>query len=135
MMILFENHYVTLSIDESVPCLEWVGKRFMPSAAFRASEKESLLLYLEYQSRYPKMQWFVDARYIDVLSPSDMKWVVENVLPEFVAVGLKKESFVVPSQALGRACVKIYVSEVGNIVRIKLFDNICEAKSWLKYGE
>jgi hypothetical protein len=54
-MQLFENEYVKFSLDEKVLCLEWIGKKFMPSEAFRASEETSLQLYLQYKKMCPKL--------------------------------------------------------------------------------
>ncbi|GEM_PF-2863053 len=44
-MVLVENESYRISIDESVPCLEWIGKKFMASQEFRTSEEESLKLF------------------------------------------------------------------------------------------
>jgi hypothetical protein len=131
-MKLFENEYVKLSLDEKVPCLEWIGKKFMPSEAFRASEETSLQLYLQYKKTYPKMQWFVDARDIGPVSPTDTQWVAEKILPQFAAAGLTKEAFVVPKSALGKITVKNYRSDAGKIIEIEVFDSVEAAKNWLK---
>ncbi len=132
-MELFENEYVTLSIDESVPCLEWIGKKeFIPSNEFRLSEQKSLQLYLEYAKQYPKMQWFVDARFIDVVSPKDTQWVIDEILPQFAAAGLTKEAFVIAKSGLGKMTVNYYKSKAGQTIEIRMFDSVETAKSWLK---
>ncbi len=131
-MKLFENEYVTISIDESVPCLEWIGKKFIPSDEFRASEKKSLEFYQEYKKKYPRLEWFVDARDIGPISPADTQWVAIEILPNFAEAGLKKEVFVVPTSALGKMAVKNYISDVGKTVEMKVFDKVNEAKNWLK---
>lgn len=132
-MKLFENEYVTLSIDKSVPCLEWIGKqRFMPSTEFRRSEEQSLQLYREYKTKYPKMQWFVDARSLNAISPKDTQWVVDNILPQFAALGLTKEAFVLPENALGKMTVNHYKSAAGHTIEIQVFGTVEAAKNWLK---
>jgi hypothetical protein len=131
-MKLFDNDYVTLSLDETVPCLEWIGKRYMTSQIFRDSEEKSLKFYLQYKRKYPRLEWFVDAREIGPLSPQDTQWVVDEILPEFATAGLKKEAFVVPTSALGKMVVKNYESQAGMKVEIKVFDTVSAAKNWLK---
>lgn len=131
-MRLFDNEYVRLSIDESVPCLEWIGKKFMSSKEFRASEEKSLQFYLKYKDKYPHMEWFVDARDIGPISTQDTKWVVDEILPKFAAAGLTKEAFVVPKSAVGKMVVKNYVSKAGKTIEMEVFDTVEAAKNWLK---
>jgi hypothetical protein len=131
-MKLFDNEYVTLSIDESVPCLEWIGKKYMPSKEFRASEEKSLQFYLEYKDKYPRFEWFVDARDIGAVSPANTQWVVDEILPRFAAAGLTKEAFVVSESAFGELTVKDYMLKSGEMIEIKVFDTVEAAKNWLK---
>ena len=131
-MKLFENEYVKLSLDEKVPCLEWIGKKFMPSEAFRASEETSLQLYREYKKKYPQLEWFVDARDIGPVSPQDTQWVIDKILPQFAADGLAKEGFVIPKSVIGKMTVKNYISTAGKTIEMKLFDTVEAAKNWLK---
>jgi hypothetical protein len=131
-MKLFENEYVKLSLDEKVPCLEWIGKKFMPSEAFRASEEKSLQLYREYKAKYPHLEWFVDARDIGPVSPQDTQWVADRILPQFAKAGLRKEVFVVPKRAIGKLTVNNYISTAGKTIEMKLFDTVEAAKNWLK---
>ena len=131
-MNLFDNDYVTLSLDETVPCLEWIGKGYVPSKAFRDSEEKSLQFYLQYKGRYPRLEWFVDAREIGPLSPQDTQWVADAILPKFAAAGLKKEAFVVPTGVLGKMVVKDYESKAGTKIEVQVFDTVEAAKNWLK---
>jgi len=131
-MNLSDNEYVTISIDESVPCLEWVGKQFIPSKEFRASEEKSLEFFLQYKKKYPRLEWCVDARDIGPVPPQDTQWVADNILPKFLAAGLKKEAFVVPKSALGKISVKNYTSHAGKVLEIMMFGTIEEAKDWLQ---
>lgn len=131
-MKLYEDEFITLSIDESVPCLEWVGKQFMSSAEFRASEEKSLQFYTMYRPKHPRLEWFVDARDIGPISPEDTQWVVDKILPQFASVGLRKEAFVVPTSAIGKIVVKNYVSHAGSVIEMKIFSTVEAAKEWLK---
>ncbi len=131
-MKLSDNESITISIDESVPCLEWIGKKRISSEEFRDSEQKSLQFYLRYKTKYPRLQWFVDARNVGVLTPEDVQWVVDHILPRFASAGLKKEAFVVPNSAIGKIIIRNYVSKAGDIIEIKSFDNSEAAKNWLK---
>jgi len=131
-MRLFDNEYLTLSIDEKVPCLEWIGKKYMPSEEFRASEQKSLDFFLMYKGKFPLLAYFVDARNIGPISPQDTKWIVDELLPKFTAARLTKEAFVVPASAVGKMVVKNYENKVGSILEIKVFDTVEAAKNWLK---
>jgi hypothetical protein len=130
-MRLFENAYVSLSLDERVPCLEWTGKKFIPSAEFRHSEKIYLQYYLQYQPYYPNLQLFVDARLIGAISPEDTQWLAEIMLPQFVKAGVTKEAFWV-TKVLTQMSVKQYKAEVGKLAKIAIFDTVEAAKIWLK---
>lgn len=131
-MNLYDDDYVRISIDESVPCLEWTGKSYVPSDKFRLSEEKSLEFFKQYKVKYPKLQWFVDARDIGPVSPQDTEWIAKHILPQFAAAGLKKEAFVVPKSALGKMAVQQYSSEAGETIEIQLFDGATAAKNWLK---
>ena len=130
--VLLDNEYVTLSLDESVPCVEWIGKKYMPAEEFRASEEKSLEFFLAYKGRYPRLEYFVDARNIGPISPQDTKWIVDELFPRFLAAHLKKEAFVVPASAVGRMVVKNYKSKVNEMIEIKEFDSAEAAKDWLR---
>ncbi len=131
-MQLFENDYVMLSLDENVPCLEWIGKGHIPSEVFRESEEKSLQFYLQYKGKYPHLGWFVDARKIGALFPADTQWVADEILPRFATAGLKKEGFVVPTSALGKMTVHNYESQAGDRIEIEVFDTVEDAKNWLR---
>ena len=131
-MKLFENEYVILSIDEQVPCLEWIGKKgFLPSDKFRKSEEKSLQLYREYHGTYPGMQWLADTRKVGAVSPEDMQWVTDEILPQFVAMGLTKEAFITPAKEFGKMTVSYYKSTVGQPPAIRMFKSVEAAKKWL----
>ena len=132
-MLLFENESVLISLDEAVPCLEWIGKGPLASQAFRESEEQSLAFYQEYKPQYPALEWFVDARKIRSLAPEDVEWVAKEILPQFAAAGLTKEVFVIPESALGRFVVRDYTDlATGNTVEIQAFASVEEAKQWLQ---
>lgn len=132
-MKLFENESVIVSIDESIPCLEWIGKRALNSQAFRESEKQSLAFYQKYKPKYPTLEWFVDARKIRSLLPEDVEWVAQEILPQFAVAGLTKEVFVIPESAIGRFVVKDYTDlATGKTVEIQAFASVEDAKNWLK---
>ena len=132
-MKLFENESVIVSIDESIPCLEWIGKGPLSSQTFRESETKSLALYQEYKPKYPVLEWFVDARKIRSLLPDDVEWVAQKILPQFAAAGLTKEVFVLPESAIGRFVVTNYTDmATGKTIEIKAFVSAQDAKNWLK---
>lgn len=131
-MDIEDNEYYRITIDENTPCLEWIGKKFMPSQVFRESEQKSLEAFLKHRSKYSNFQWYVDARDIGVVSREDTEWVAENILPKMSAAGLRKEAFIVPKSALGRMTVKNYQSKAGEVIQIQVFGTPTEAKSWLK---
>jgi hypothetical protein len=133
-MELFSNDYVTISIDESIPCLEWIGKKFISSEAFRESEEKSLSFYREYVGKYSNLQWYVDARKVGAISHNDTEWVAKTILPHFAQLGLKKEAFVVPESAFGKVAINDYKSESGDTIKIEVFDSELKAKTWLREG-
>ena len=135
-MQLFENDDVVISLDASVPCLEWIAKHPVTSETFRESELESLRFYRQYKAKYPALEGFVDARKMRSLLEEDVQWVANDILPKFETAGLTKEVFVMPEQALGRFVVKDYSekSKSGKVT-IRMFATVEEAKAWLKQAE
>lgn len=131
-MNLFENDFYKISLDLKTPCLEWIGKQFMPSSEFRESELMSLDFFKKYKPKYPQLEWYVDARDIGPISPEDTLWVAEEILPKFAKEGLKREVFVVPKSAIGKMVVKNYVSKAGQEIEMAVFATEEEAKNWLK---
>jgi hypothetical protein len=131
-LILFDSEFVTLSIDESVPCLEWIGKKYMPSEEFRASEERSVKYFIMSKGKYPLLEYFVDARSIGPISPQDTEWIVDELLPKLVAAHLRKEAFVIPTGAVGKMVVRNYGSRASEMIEIKMFDTVEAAKAWLK---
>lgn len=131
-MTLSDNEYVKISLDTKTPCLEWIGKKYMPSAEFRASEERSLKFYQQYKASYPNLQWYVDARKIGAISPFDTKWVANVLLNKFAEAGLSKEAFVIPQSAIGKMVLRNYISTTGKKIEISIFDSVVDAKNWLK---
>ncbi len=131
-MQLFDNNYVTISLDDTVPCLEKKNKKYMSSEAFRDSETKSLNFYLQYKRKHPRLEWFVDARNVGAIPLEDTQWVMDEILPKFAAAGLTKEAFVVPTSAIGRVVVKDYEAKAGKRIQVKVFDSVEAAKNWLK---
>lgn len=132
-MKLFENAGVIISLNQDVPCLEWIGKPGLISDDFRESEEQSLKFYQQYKPQHPKLEWFVDARKIRALPGEDVEWVAANILPQFARAGLKKEVFVVPESALGRFVVNNYIDQAtGKEIEVNAFATVEEAYDWLK---
>ena len=132
-MTIFENAYVKIVFDVSIPCLEWIGKQYIPSAEFRNSEEKLLQAYQEYTKKFPMMPMCIDARLIGVVSPKDTQWVAEVILPQTIEAGLKKEAFVV-AEGLSKMTITHYKSATGALVEIGMFNTIEAAKAWLKKG-
>jgi hypothetical protein len=131
-MVLFENESYRISLDTEIPCLEWLGFSSMTSKEFRESEWMSIDFIKEYKKKYPKLEWFVDAREVGLISTEDTSWAVEEILPRVASLGISKEAFVVSESALGKLIIKNFKSKAGETIEIKLFSSSEDAKSWLK---
>ena len=133
-MTIFENAYVKIAFDVSIPCLEWIGKQYIPSAEFRNSEEKLLQTYREYTKKFPMLPMCIDARLIGVISPKDTQWVAEVIVPQAIDAGLKKEAFIV-AEGLSKMTVSHYKSATGASVEIGMFLSVDDAKNWLKKGK
>ena len=133
-MTIFENAYVKIAFDVSIPCLEWIGKQYIPSAEFRNSEEKLLQVYREYTKKFPMMPICIDARLIGVISPKDTQWVAEVIVPQAIEAGLKKEAFIV-AEGLSKMTISHYKLETGQPVEIGMFLSVDDAKDWLKKGK
>jgi len=131
-MNLVEDEHYRISLDTSVPCLEWIGLKPMDSDTFRESEVHLKDHYLKAVKKHSGLQMFVDARVIGLISAADTTWVANEILPPISAAGLKKEAFIVPESALEKLIVRNFKSKAGDIVEIKVFTDEKEAKYWLQ---
>jgi|GEM_PF-2546244 len=132
--ILYQTKNVVMYIDKTVPCLvnEWHG--FINSKSFRQSILTLVSLLEKHKLQYPKLPLLADTQTLGVIKSDDLKWVTEDINPQYVAAGATHEAFIVSEDAFGQIALEKYMvqtTEQGDFT-VQIFDNIETAKTWLK---
>lgn len=132
--MLYETDRVQMFIDESVPCLMNVWNGFVPSAEFRQSILKLVDLLKEQRPHYPKLNLLADTRALNVISRNDIQWVTDEINPLYLEAGAQFEAFVLSKDAFGQVAVNRYISQTTKqgIFSVQMFDDLEQAKAWLK---
>lgn len=137
--IIFQNEKVTLTFDESVPCIIWTPVGVIRGDIFKDPFKAGMDFIEASVKRYPKINWLNDARKFKNTGREDLLWLNKNVNDRAYKLGTQRVAFVLPNNIFGKWAIKTYVDFTNqrsdNKLDIKAFSDIEEAKFWLKEGK
>jgi|WetSurMetagenome_2_1015567.scaffolds.fasta_scaffold54429_4 hypothetical protein len=132
--VLYENKYLQVFVDESVPYLGFTWNGFVPSTEFRSGVLKCGEFIEDYALTHPNLRLLGDTQTIGVISREDMKWLVEYVTPLYAKAGAKYLAFIMSNNAFGQLSLNNYVSQTtgSEYLTTQIFDNKEEALDWLK---
>lgn len=87
MQLLTASSHLTLYLHQGASrALEaqWLG--FASSAVLRQSTLEAVVLARQYRIT----SWIADDRLLGPVRPVDLEWIAQHVLPQLIAVGIKR---------------------------------------------
>jgi hypothetical protein len=131
-MIYTDNHFVTISYDETIPCvlIEW--KKYASSEQFRLTHDQAVEAYLKYAPEHKQLHWLSDSRKFVMVSEDDINWVVDEINPKLYEAKLKYMAFVIPESEFAKTSVGDYQRNINkDKIEIKNFSTVEEAKEWL----
>ncbi|MCK9424528.1 MAG: STAS/SEC14 domain-containing protein [Ignavibacteriaceae bacterium] len=132
-MIYTDKHFVTISYDETIPCvlIEW--KKYASSEQFRLTHEQAVEAYLKNAPEHKQLHWLSDTRKFVMVSEDDIKWVVDEINPKLYEAKLKYMAFVIPESEFAKTSVGDYQRDINkDKIEIKNFSTVEEAKEWLK---
>ncbi|MGD1843845.1 MAG: hypothetical protein ACFB10_00450 [Salibacteraceae bacterium] len=128
-MTYFNSEYLQVSGDDTIGCsvVEW--KRFATSEEFRNGMNQTMGLMKE--KGYTKI--LSNSSNLGPIAPEDQKWVIEEWLPQALALGYNKIALIVPKDVFSQLAVDDIMEEANEVSPVddKYFDNVDEAASWL----
>lgn len=131
--ILFENKYISMYLDDSLPCIvkEWKG--FTPKQAFKDILLSLVSLILEERKTYTNLKVVADSRQLKVLSPDTLDWLSNEIHPQYLKNGITKKAFVEPEDYFGKVSLEFYISQSNKNgeIEMAMFKDLDEAKNWL----
>jgi hypothetical protein len=133
---LFTGNSIAISFDAEVPCLVFTSgwltlndDRLINASRALVEKAEELC------ERYAELGLLADARGVTLLSYEDIEWSALNLMPRLVRVGISKVAIVYGENptALARAVEFLALASITSLpIESKIFQNIGEAKAWLK---
>ncbi|MBN2348916.1 MAG: hypothetical protein JXJ22_08775 [Bacteroidales bacterium] len=135
-MVIYQDDYVKLEFDESVPCVIWTPLQFLYGEKFRSSMLHGIDFIENKIKELPDISWLNDASRLKAVKKDDVIWLNQNANNRAYEMGVKKMAFVLPDNIFGKIAVKLYVEittkHADNKLLIKAFGTLDKAKSWLK---
>ena len=83
-MVSFDEKFLQIYYDETVPCVTMQWKDFATSEEFKIGLNKGLDLLMEQNTE----NWLADLRKMDVIDPDDEKWSNEDWFPRALAGGV-----------------------------------------------
>lgn len=123
-----DNPICSVSVDESVPCIVIIWKQYATSTQLRFIH-ESVLGLLE-KHRVTKI--LGDDTLLPTIHTEDQTWITENWMPRAMAAGLRFACSKTPDSHFGKISVRSVQSVAPRGLVVRAFENLNEAKSWLK---
>jgi len=125
---LMENPICALGIDETVPCVTVLWKRYATSTQVRFIYENILHLL---QSRQLKGV-LGDNTALPTIHAEDQRWISENWFPRAQAAGLKAGASKRPRSYLGKLAVDAVQTGAPASLELRSFDELEDARDWLR---
>lgn len=125
---LTDNPVCAVRVDDSVPCITVVWKRYATSVQLRFIH-EILLVLLKQNGLSAVLG---DDRSLPTIHAEDQRWIVEDWMPRATEAGLTTAANVKPLAHWGQAAVASVQSALSKHVTVRSFDNWDGAREWLR---
>lgn len=125
---LTDNPVCSVRIDESVPCVTVVWKRYATSTQLRFIHESMLALLAQNGLRAV----LGDDRALPTIHAEDQRWIVDEWLPRARAAGLAAAANLKPVAHWGQAAVASVQSALSKHVAIRSFESWDGAREWLR---
>ena len=128
-MPLFEEKYLTIHHNEDVECIHMQWRGFATSEKY----KHGMNTGLEKVKEKKVNKWLADMAEMGAIAPNDQKWTNEDWFPRLLGSGIDVAAVVMSKDVFNQLAVKkIGEDMTDNSYTMHFFDNLEEAKVWLK---
>jgi hypothetical protein len=130
--IFYQDEYATLEFDDFVPCVK-LTLRGVPkhSEHYAAVQLKRIELMNQEIKNYPKLHMLTDSTLAGPVLDEDVEYFKMAVLPAMEKAGIRYLAIVMPTNKFTHRTIRDMIEERRLIV-VKYFDNLREAKQWLK---
>ena len=128
----YKDHYACIELDEDVPCIKFTAlglPRF--SEHFQLVQLKRLELLHQEIKNFDLLHLLTDSRQAGPILDEDVSFFTLSVLPEIENLGVKFWAVVLPSGKFTRYIAKQMLGKSQHI-EVCMFDDMREAKSWLR---
>lgn len=123
-----QHTYLTIGVDETIPCVVdvWTGP-FGSQANFRSGVEKVVEVLIE--KKYSK--WLADLRNMEGSWDSSREWMLKVLMPKAIKAGLTAEAIVLPKDVFARLSTQDTIVKL-HTYQLRQFDDWQEAREWLK---
>lgn len=123
----FSNENGDVFYDEQTDCICLILKGYSESSFYRALLDKAI----ELMARYNTCKMLGDTSRCEIIAVEDQDWTNSNWAKRAIEAGLRYNAIVLSEDIFGRLSIEA-ITEDAKVVKVKYFDNIAEAKEWLK---
>jgi hypothetical protein len=128
IMTQFNEHYLAITHDASVPCVIMQWKSFATSQEFRKGLNSGLHMV----NTHKVGNWLADLRKMDVIDPEDEQWSNTDWFPRALQAGIRKMALIPSEDVFNNMAVENIMSQVTSNLQVHYFKDLESAKAWLK---
>lgn len=126
---LADNPICAVSRDDDVPCICIQWKGYATSAQIRLIHER--LIGLIERDRISKI--LGDDTALVSVSSEDQDWIIWEWMPRAIAAGLRVVASKSPNGHYGRMSVNRIQAVIAPKLRVRSFDNLADAREWLRH--
>jgi hypothetical protein len=128
----FEDEYAVIELDETIPCVK-LTLQGVPKSSEHYQEVQCKRLELMKMEvgNYPRLHMLTDSRTAGPVLDEDVHYFKSQVMPEMEKAGVRYLAIVLPTNRFTQLTIK-EMTENAEIMKVRYFDSIREARSWLR---
>src|SRR5687767_4462100 len=128
----YQDEYATIELDDSIPCIR-LTLNGIPrySEHYQHVQTKRLELIRQEIGNYPKLHMLTDSRTAGPVLDEDINYFRTHVMPEMEKIGIRYLAVVMPASKFTRLSIK-EMEEGAEIMKVRNFESIREARSWLR---
>lgn len=125
---LENNPICSVAFDASVPCIAVQWRGYATSAQMRFV-LENIICLLD---RHKAHRVLGDDTLLPLVHSADQQWIINDWYPRAIAAGWRVSANKVPQNYFGQLTTNSVQAEVPGVVVIRAFEELEEAKGWLR---
>lgn len=135
MVRIYEQKYVTLDYEPSIPCVISTSLRFMMLKEFKSQLNFGYNFMKEKNEETGRMVWIADATLAETFNENDVKWLVEDWTRYIETIGIRYLALVVPESEFAQIAIDDYNNRANEskgkkVLNITFFKDVESAKKW-----